>query len=66
MAEQQQMVLFIRQLLASLIRELENDNDQSDHLDSVTYRTVWLYNCLVCYLVVTDVWAISKQWAKIG
>ena len=29
MAEQQQMVLFIRQLLASLIRELENDNDQS-------------------------------------
>lgn len=36
MAEQQQMVLFIRQLLASLIRELENDNDQSDHLDSVT------------------------------
>ena len=55
MAEQQQMVLFICQLLASLIRELENDNDQSDHLDSVTYRTVWLYNCLVCYLVVTDV-----------
>ena len=54
MAEQQQMVLFIRQLLASLIRELENDNDQSDHLHSVPYRTDWLYNCLVCFLRVSD------------
>ena len=61
MAEQQQMVLFIRQLLASLIRELENDNDQSDHLHSVPYRTDWLYNCLVCYLRVSDAWSISKQ-----
>lgn len=48
------MVLFIRQLLASLIRELENDNDQSDHLHSVAYRTDWSYNCLVFYLSASD------------
>ena len=59
MAEQQQMVLFIRQLLASLIRELENGNSRSGHLDSVAYRTYWLYNCLVRYLGVND--AISDQ-----
>ena len=53
------MVLFIRQLLASLIREIENGNGRSDHLDSVAYRTDWLYNCLVRYLGVDD--AISDQ-----
>ena len=58
-AEQQKMVLFIRQLLASLIREIENGNGRSDHLDSVAYRTDWLYNCLVRYLGVDD--AISDQ-----
>ena len=46
-------------MLASLIRELENGNSRSDHLDSVAYRTDWLYNCLVRYLGVSD--AISDQ-----
>ena len=59
MAEQQQMFLFIRQLLVSLIRELENGNGHLDHLDSVAYCTDWLYNCLVRYLGVND--AISDQ-----
>lgn len=52
MAEQQseQPVIFIRQLLTRLIRELENFNGRSDHIDSVLYRIDWLYNSLVRYL----------------
>ena len=46
-------------MLASLIRELENGNGRSDHLDSVGYRTDWLSNCLVRYFRVND--AISDQ-----
>ena len=48
------MAVFIRQLLSSLIRELENGNGRSDHLDSVAYRIDWLYNSLVRYLGVND------------
>lgn len=52
MAEQQseQPVIFIRQLLTRLIRELENFNGRSDHIDSVLYGIDWLYNSLVRYL----------------
>lgn len=52
MAEQQseQPVIFIRRLLTRLIRELENFNGRSDHIDSVLYRIDWLYNSLVRYL----------------
>ena len=50
-------------MLASLIRELENGNGRSDHLDSVAYRTDWLYNCLVRYLGVND--AISDQLVRL-
>ena len=40
MAEQQseQPVVFIRRLLTRLIREVENCNGRSDHIDSVLYR----------------------------
>lgn len=52
MAEQQseQPVIFIRRLLTRLIRELENFNGRSDHIDSVLYRIDWFYNSLVRYL----------------
>lgn len=52
MAEQQseQPVVFIRRVLTRLIRELENCNGRSDHIDSVSYRLDWLYNSLVRYL----------------
>lgn len=53
------MAVFIRQVLVSLVRELENCNGRSDHLDSVVYRIDWLYNCLVRYLGVND--SISDQ-----
>jgi len=60
MAEQpEQMAVFIRQVLVSLVRELENCNGRSDHLDSVVYRIDWLYNCLARYLGVND--SISDQ-----
>ena len=61
MAEQQpqQVAVFIRQLLVSLIREIENCNGGRDNLDSVAYRTDWLYNCLVRYLGVND--SVSDQ-----
>ena len=60
MAEQpEQMPVFIHQVLVSLVRELENCNARSDHLDSVVYRIDWLYNCLVPYLGVND--SISDQ-----
>ena len=46
MAEQQseQPVVFIRRLLTRLIKEVENFNGRSDHIDSVLYRIDWLYN----------------------
>ena len=46
MAEQQseQPVVFIRRLLTRLLREFENCNGLSDHIDSVLYRIDWLYN----------------------
>ena len=61
MAEQQceHPEVFIRRLLSGLIRELENCNGQSDHIDSVLYRTDWLYNSLVRYLGVYD--SVSDQ-----
>ncbi|XP_067054671.1 uncharacterized protein [Acropora muricata] len=61
MAEQQpqQVAVFIRQLVVSLIREIENCNGGRGNLDSVVYRTDWLYNCLVRYLGVND--SVSDQ-----
>ena len=63
MAEHEQqserMAVFIRQLLVSLVRELENCNGRSDHLDSVSYRIDWLYNSLVRYVGVCD--SVSDQ-----
>ena len=48
-----------QQLLVSLVRELENCNGRSDHLDSVSYRIDWLYNSLVRYVGVCD--SVSDQ-----
>ena len=49
------MAVFIRQLLSSLIRELENDNGRSDHLvNAVAYCIDWLYSSLVGYLGVNN------------
>ena len=61
MAEQQceHRVVFIRRLLSGLIRELENYNGRSGHIDSVLYRTDWLYSSLVRYLGVYD--SVSDQ-----
>ena len=61
MAEQQceHPEVFIRRLLSGLIRELENCNGRSDHIDSVLYRIDWLYNSLVRYLGVYD--SVSDQ-----
>ena len=61
MAEQQceHPEVFIRRLLSGLIRELENCNGRSDHIDGVLYRTDWLYNSLVRYLGVYD--SVSDQ-----
>ena len=51
MAEQQseQPIVFIRRLLTRLVREVENCNGRSDHIDSVLYRIDWLYNSPVRY-----------------
>ena len=51
MADQQseQPVVFIRRLLTRLIRELENCNGRSDHIDTILYHIDWLYNSLVHY-----------------
>ena len=54
-----QVALLIRQLLVSLIREIERCNGRTDNLDSVVYRTDWLYNSLVRYLAVND--SVSDQ-----
>ena len=50
----EQVAVFIRHLLVSLIREIENCNGRRDNLDSVVYRTDWLYNSLVRYLGVNN------------
>ena len=50
---------FIRLLLVSLIREIENCNGGRDNLDSLVHRTDWLYNSLVRYLGVND--SVSDQ-----
>ena len=51
------MTDFIRQTLHSLVRRLENSNE--DNLDSVSYRIDWLYNSLVRYVGVYDL--VSEQ-----
>ena len=58
----QQVAVFIRQLLVSLIREIENCTGGRDNLDSVVYRTDWLYNSMVRYLGVND--SVSDQLVR--
>ena len=58
MAKQQpqQVAVFIRQLLVSLVREIENC---ITNLDSTVYRTNWSFNSMVRYLGVND--SVSDQ-----
>ena len=41
------MAVFIRQLLMGLVREFENLNKRSDHIDSVLYRIDWFYQLFI-------------------